>query len=55
MGVSAVSGAFQQLQQKLQGTSTGMQICMGAACRHLFITGENAQLMVVTTLKKSIL
>ena len=29
--------------------------CMSAACRLLFTAGENAQLMVVTTLKNSVL
>ena len=37
------------------GSPALVQIFMSAACRLLFIAGENAQLMVVTTLKNSVL
>jgi len=43
-----VGGAFQQWQQR---SPPLMQIFTSAACRLLFITGENVQLMVVTVEK----
>ena len=36
------------------GSPPLVQIFMGTACRLLFITGENTQLMVVTVLKNSV-
>ena len=37
------------------GSPLLVQICMSAACRLMFIAGENAQPMVVTELENSIL
>ena len=37
------------------GSPSLVQIFMSAACRHLFIAGENTQLMVATVLNNSVL
>ena len=58
----AVGGVFQQWRQQQWATSRGAGLfCYfiflktSMACRLWFMAGENAQLMVVTVLKKSIL
>jgi len=48
----AMSGAFQQWQQWVTSTDAGFY---KKACRLLFVAGENAQLMVLTMLKNSLL
>jgi len=47
-----MSGAFQQWQQWVTSTDAGFY---KKACRLLFVAGENAQLMVLTMLKNSLL
>ena len=48
----AVRGTFQQCDS---GSATLIQFFVSIVCRLLLITGENAQLMVVTVLKNSVL
>ena len=55
VGVSTVGGGGCVSAVTTVGPPLLVQVFTSTACRLLFIAGENAQLMVVTVLKKTVL